>query len=305
MVTITNPAAQTTVSYVTVKVIRTPYINVTPATTTLAPGQSLQFTVATEDQFGVAWGSSNPYVWTLLSGGGSLDSTTGLYIADATSSTAVIECTDFMVGSDTATITIAGSAPTISSATATPSTVTSKTTQLAVVATDDGGESKLTYTWSVISQPVGARVPTFSTNATNAAKSAIATFYKAGTYTLRVTTTDLSGQSTVSNVNVTVSQTLTSVIVSPGNFKVTVNTQQQFKAVGYDQFGLTMSAQPTFTWTATTGSINSTGLFTAGRHRQSDCYDHRNQWWQIRYGEYHHQSNRQTASPKQSCRQAK
>ena len=50
-------------------------------------------------------------------------------------------------------------------------TVTGTTTVLSVLGADDGGESNLTYTWSVTSKPSGASNPTFSLNGINAAKS--------------------------------------------------------------------------------------------------------------------------------------
>src|SRR5262249_29443981 len=88
---------------------------------------------------------------------------------------------------------------------ATPASVVSSTATaatLAVLGGDDGGESALTYTWSVTAKPTGAADPTFSVNGNNAAKNTIATFAQTGTYTLLVTITDAGGLSTSSTVNV-------------------------------------------------------------------------------------------------------
>ena len=45
-----------------------------------------------------------------------------------------------------------------------------------------------------------------------------------------------------------------------------LNGTQSFSAIGYDQFGAALAAQPSFTWTSASGvgSINAWGLYTAG-----------------------------------------
>jgi len=75
-------------------------------------------------------------------------------------------------------------------------------TALSVNATDDGGASALTYTWST---PGTAYPATFTVNGTNAARNTIAMFNRAGSYTLRVTVKDAAGETTTSDVPVTVS----------------------------------------------------------------------------------------------------
>jgi len=57
-------------------------------------------------------------------------------------------------------------------------------------------ESQLTYSWSVVRQPVGVRVPTFSASGTNAAKNTNVTVYGNGIYVFACTVTDSSGLST-------------------------------------------------------------------------------------------------------------
>ena len=62
-----------------------------------------------------------------------------------------------------------GNPPTVASpATAAPKPVAGTTTMLSVLGADASGESSLTYTWSLLSGPAGAPVPTFSANGTNA-----------------------------------------------------------------------------------------------------------------------------------------
>jgi hypothetical protein len=66
-------------------------------------------------------------------------------------------------------------------------------------------------------------------------------------------------------VSVTVSQTLTSVVVSPASASVATSATQQFTATARDQFTANLTTQPTFTWSVSGGgTVSSTGLFTAG-----------------------------------------
>ena len=157
-------------------------------------------------------------------------------------------------------------APTVATAAkASSSTLTGTSVALSVLGADDGGESSLKYTWSATTLPFGATSPTFSVNGTNAAKSTVATFSAAGTYTFKVTIADAAGLNTTSTVRVVVSQTLTSVTISPSGVSVLASAQQQFTARTLDQFGKSMATQPTFTWKASTGTITSSGLYTAPR----------------------------------------
>jgi hypothetical protein len=59
---------------------------------------------------------------------------------------------------------------------------------------------------------------------------------------------------------------LTTIGVTPSSTSVQVNQTTQFSATAYDQFGVAMSPQPSFSWTVSGGgSIGATtGLFTAG-----------------------------------------
>jgi hypothetical protein len=155
-------------------------------------------------------------------------------------------------------------APTVATAaSASPSTVTGKTTSLSVRGGSTSGESTLTYTWSTASEPSGAAAPVFSANGTNAAKATGVTFAAAGKYTFRVTISDGLGQTATSTVGVTVSQTLTSLSVTPATVTLAGGAKQQFAALGLDQFGAAMSSPTAVTWTASAGTVTSGGLFTA------------------------------------------
>src|SRR5207245_4343925 len=105
---------------------------------------------------------------------------------------------------------------------------------------------------------------TFGANGINAAKNSTATFTKFGTYTFQVTVADQDGVTVTSAVVVTVDQHATSVTVSPGSATIDPNATQAFAATLKDQFGNAMTSQPAFGWTAGGGSIDPSGLFTAG-----------------------------------------
>jgi hypothetical protein len=167
--------------------------------------------------------------------------------------------------SDEATVTVLApnAAPTVATAAAAdPNPVSGNTTALSVLGADDGGEAALVYTWAMVTGPAA---PSFSANASNAAKNSTATFSRAGSYLLRVVVRDAGNQTVTSDVSVNVQQTLIQVAVTPGSATVAVGGVQQFTASGLDQFGQAMNPQPGFNWSVSGGgTVNASGLFTAG-----------------------------------------
>ena len=83
-------------------------------------------------------------------------------------------------------------------------------------------------------------------------------FNKSGNYGFEATASTITLK-----FSIAVSQTLTSVAVTPGTSSLTTGQSQQFSAVARDQFQLPMAKQPLFTWTATGGTISGSGAFTA------------------------------------------
>src|SRR3989441_4759452 len=154
--------------------------------------------------------------------------------------------------------------PTVAApASATPNPVTATTTNLSVLGADNGGEANLVYTWATTGTPPAP--VTFSANGTNAARNAIATFTKAGSYSFQVTIRDQGNLTVTSSVNVTVNQTLIGINVVPPSASVVTGTTQSFNATALDQFGAGLAAQPTFAWSVSGGGTSSRlGLFTAG-----------------------------------------
>lgn len=141
-----------------------------------------------------------------------------------------------------------------------PEHITSTTTSVSVIATDDAGEANLTYTWS----STGPTAVSFSPNGNNSAKTSTATFSGPGSFDLTVTVADSQGLFTTRSTQVTVDAAPDQVVVSPAGATVPVGETRTFTAVVTDQFGSTIP-DPEIAWssTGTGGSVNSDGLYTA------------------------------------------
>ncbi len=152
--------------------------------------------------------------------------------------------------------------PTVATpATASASTVTGKSVNLSVLGADAGGAANLTYTWTTTGSPPAP--VSFSVNGSKAASNTVATFTRAGQYTFQATITDSAGLSVTSSVQVTVAQTLSSIVVTPGTASVATGGSETFTAQADDQFGNALATQPAFTWSASSGTVSSTGQYTA------------------------------------------
>ena len=156
-------------------------------------------------------------------------------------------------------------APTLAaSAAALPAVLTGYSTTLNVMGADDGGESNLTYTWNVIAKPSAAADPLLQRNGSNAAKSTMIGFFLTGSYTLRVTITDVEGLSVTSDVAVTVVPVFSFIIMTPTTTKIQINRSVRFIAFGLDQYGYVLAQQPKFTWRLKgLGRITTTGRYYA------------------------------------------
>ena len=161
--------------------------------------------------------------------------------------------------------TTSATGPTITSqAAATSNLVAGTSVGLSVSASDPGGDSSLTYTWSTMpSSPAGV---VFSVNGTNAAAQTTATFSRAGAYVFQVTVADPGGLTATSDVTVNVVQTLSSIKVSPSVVTVAAGATQSFTAQVDDQFGNEDLLPLPFTWSLASGigSIDAlAGVYTA------------------------------------------
>jgi len=129
--------------------------------------------------------------------------------------------------------------------------VTTTNTTLSETATDDGGESNLIYSWSIVSAPSNGGA-WFSLNDSNAAKNTTVTFMRRQLYVPNDRYRCRRAY-VIRNVNVTVQQTLTAIAVTPGDAAVLRGTTRQFAATAVDQFGNDMTNQPSFTWSVSSG----------------------------------------------------
>jgi len=246
-VTVTDSAGHTATGSVAVTVSQTlTLIAVTPGSATLAVGGSQQFSATASDQFGNAMATQPVFGWTAT--GGVINASGAFMAGCVPGSFGVAASVGGRSGSAGGTLTDLG--PTVS-ASASPNPVSGNSTTVSA----SGAGCGLNYSWSG---------PTGVTFASSTSASTTATFPQAGTYGLVATVTDGGGMSASSGVSVTVSQTPTSIAVSPASAALTVGGAQQFTATANDQFGNPMTAQPVFSWSATGGTISSSGLFTAG-----------------------------------------
>ena len=266
LVTIADTGGLTATSSIGVTVNQTlTTITDSPSSASLNLNGTQSFSAIGYDQFGAALAVQPSFTWAEASGVGSINAS-GLYTAGSVAGSATITATSGSVAGSAA-VTVTNAAPTVATpAAAAPNPVTGTSTALSVLGSDDGGESNLTYTWTVTAEPAGAANPTYSANGTNAAKNTTATFSQAGSYTFLVTIADTGGLTATSSIGVTVDQTLTSITDSPSSASLNLNGTQSFSAIGYDQFGAALAVQPSFTWAEASGvgSINASGLYTAG-----------------------------------------
>ncbi len=165
--------------------------------------------------------------------------------------------------------------PTVATAAAAEVDTAGVTAALSVLGDDDDGEEYLTYTWAATMLAPGAETISYSANGTNAAKSTTVTVDTAGTYWFTVTITDGDNLSTTSSVAVTVDQipeedTQVGMSLTPNTVSLDAGATQQFTVAGItDQFGDPVSASM-YTWSATSGTIDEGGLYTAPDATGSD-----------------------------------
>ncbi|HET6451999.1 MAG TPA: hypothetical protein VFI08_11845, partial [Spirochaetia bacterium] len=125
----------------------------------------------------------------------------------------------------------AANAPSVATAAAVnPNPVNTTTATVSVLGADSAGEATLSYTWSA----TGPAPVSFSPNASNAAKTSVATFTASGNYVLQATITDPQGLTVASTVAVTVNPVRSSISVSPATAAVSASGTQQFAVAAAD-----------------------------------------------------------------------
>jgi len=227
-------------------------ITVTPNPMTLAVGATQQYTAVGKDISGNVV-TITP-TWSIAAGGGAI-SATGVFTAGTTPGTFTntIKAASGVI-SGTATVTVV--AGPLASITVTPNPVSlaiGAQQQFTAVGKDASGNViAITPVWSVINGGGTIIAPTglFTANTTP------------GTYTntVQATASGISGTATVT----VAAGALATITVTPNPVTMAISTTQQFTAVGKDIAGNVIPITPIWAVVAGGGTINATGLFTAG-----------------------------------------
>jgi Ice-binding-like len=232
-------------------------LTVAPNPATLAVNGTQQFT-ATGTDFTGASVMPNPgtVVWSVVSGGGSINATTGLFTAGTATGTFTntVMATCHGISATATVIVTAGPVATIT-VTPNPGTLPINTTlQYTAVGKDAFNNviTPFTPVWSVVNG--GGSI-----NATGlfSAGSVAGTF----TNTVKATSGAISGTATA----IVTAGALATITVTPNPDSLPPNAQQQFTAVGRDAGGNVVPITPV--WTVTNGGgtiVAGSGLFTAG-----------------------------------------
>jgi hypothetical protein len=192
-------------------------------------------------------------VWSVTASGGTINAT-GLFTAGVVvgSFANTVRATDGTIfGSATVTVT-AGPLATIT-VTPNPQTLAVGATQQFTAVGRDASNNivPITPVWSV--EALGGGI---SSTGLFSAGAAPGTF----TNTVRATSGTIFGSATV----VVVAGPLASITVTPNPDTLAVGTTQQFTAVGRDALNNIVPITPVWSVTASGGTVNVTGLFTAG-----------------------------------------
>ena len=226
-------------------------ILVTPNPATIQTGGTQQFTATGKDA------SGNPVsitpTWSVVAGGGTIN-TAGLFTAGTAAGTYTNTVTASSGGvTGTATVTVTAGPLASILVTPNPATIQSGGTQRFTATGKDasGNTVSITPTWSV-----AAGGGTIDGGGLFTAGTV------AGTYANTVTASS-GGVTGTATVTVTAGP-LASIVVTPNPATVPTRGTRQFLAAGKDAFGNPVSITPTWSVVAGGGTINTTGLFTAG-----------------------------------------
>lgn len=237
---------------------------VSPSSISVQAGQTRQFTASRLDQFGMAMSTTTAVTWSAVRG---TISTSGLFTAMQSPGVGSVTAAIGGIRSTVQVTVVAAPAVTTSlQVRDTSGNVLGEVTPVPLSGRQLRVEMRIVNSASqvVSSSPlVTMTVNTAPTNgsATLAMSGGTATidFTRAGTYEL----TFASGGAT-RKLRVAATATLTSLQVTPSTASIQTGQTRQFTVAGIDQFGQTMSNTPSVTWSATGGTISSSGLFTAG-----------------------------------------
>jgi len=227
-------------------------ITVTPNPVTLTIGGTQQFTATGKDVSGNVVAITP--TWSVTAGGGAIGAT-GLFTAGTTPG-AFANTVKAAVGAISGTATVNVIAGPLATITVTPnpvSLVIGAQQQFTAVGTDASGNVvPITPVWSVVNGGGTIIAPTGLFTAGTLP----------GTYanTVQATAGGISGTATVT----VTAGALATITVTPNPVTMAISTTQQFTAVGKDIAGNVIPITPIWAVVAGGGTINTTGLFTAG-----------------------------------------
>ena len=223
-------------------------VSVSPASVTVAPAGTWQFTVSGTWTNG---GTGVPKVSWAATGG--TISSNGLFTAgSATGTFRVVAVEQGGTLADTSSVTVTQAAPTLTGLAVSPKSTSLQTAgsrQFSVSGTwSDGGSGVPAVAWAATGGTI-----------TNGGLYVAGT--TAGTYRV-IAAQSGGGLADTAVVTVSAPATLVSVAIQPDSGVVMTGTSQQFSAVGTYSTGGTGSVTPS--WSATGGTITTAGLYTAG-----------------------------------------
>jgi subtilisin family serine protease len=226
-------------------------IEVTPNPATVATQAMQQFTATGKDANGNSVAITP--TWSVVAGGGAIDGN-GLFTAGTVAGTYTNTVTATSGGvAGTATVTVTAGPLASLVVTPNPANVTAGAQQQFTAAGSDafGNVVAVTPTWSVV-----AGGGSIDGNGLFTAGTA------PGTYTNTVTASS-GGVTGTATVNVAAGP-LAVIVVTPNPLTLPTRTSRQFTATGKDAYGNIVGITPTWAVVAGGGTINATGLFTAG-----------------------------------------
>jgi hypothetical protein len=238
-------------------------LNVTPATATVVPSATRQFSASVLDQYNQPM-TGQTINWS-VSGGGSIDAN-GLFTADASEGGPFTVTATSGSLSDTADVTVFNNPPTISDIADQVVTQNVATGSLAFTIGDtETAVASLTITATSSNQTLvpDANITLGGSDANRTVQVTPAN-NQSGSATIIVTVSDGAKSASDTFLLTVQAGVVTSIEVTPATATVQPNGTFQFSATVKDQNGAAMNPQPTVAWSATgAGTINSSGLFTA------------------------------------------
>jgi hypothetical protein len=229
---------------------------ITPSPATLAIGATQQFAAVGHDASGNVVAVTP--TWTVVSGGGAIGLTTGLFTAGNTVGV-YPNTVRANVGALVALATVTVESGTLAAITVTPNPTilqAGSAQRFTAVGTDAGGDViAITPTWSVVQGggSIDASTGHFTAGTT------------AGTFagTVRAGSGTVSGSATVTVT--AIPPVLATIVVTPDSVSMQAGGKQQFAATGRDGSGNAFPISVTWSVVRSGGSIDAnSGLFTAG-----------------------------------------